>query len=116
MRCSSSATRRLRTRSSSPSPPDWTASCNRKTGISVLQKNRFGDAALSDVSNVEADGQVVEANSRKRLYSLGNRLWHTDASFQDPRGRYSMLAALVVPPVPADTEFADMRTVCGRPW
>ncbi len=83
---------------------------HRKTGFSVLQKNRFGDEALSDVSNVEADGQVVESDSRRRLYALGNRLWHTDASFQDPRGRYSMLAALVVPPVPADTEFADMRT------
>ena len=43
------------------------------------------------------------------MYSLGNRLWHTDASFQDPPGRYSMLSARVVPPVAADTEFADMR-------
>jgi alpha-ketoglutarate-dependent 2,4-dichlorophenoxyacetate dioxygenase len=43
------------------------------------------------------------------MYSLGNRLWHTDASFEDPPGRYSMLHAKVVPPVPADTEFADMR-------
>src|SRR6185369_7064184 len=40
---------------------------------------------------------------------LGNRLWHTDASFQDPPGRYSMLSARVIPPVGADTEFADMR-------
>ncbi len=82
---------------------------HRKTGFSVLQKNRFGDEALSDVSNVGPDGEVLEANSRRRLYSLGNRLWHTDASFQDPRGRYSMLLAVAVPPVPADTEFADMR-------
>ena len=29
--------------------------------------------------------------------------------FRTPRGRYSMLAALAVPPVSADTEFADMR-------
>ena len=43
------------------------------------------------------------------MYGLGNRLWHTDASFQDPPGRYSMLSAKVVPPVAADTEFADMR-------
>jgi alpha-ketoglutarate-dependent 2,4-dichlorophenoxyacetate dioxygenase len=43
------------------------------------------------------------------MYALGNRLWHTDASFQDPPGRYSMLSARVVPPVGADTEFADMR-------
>ena len=82
---------------------------HRKTGISVLQESRFGDEALTDVSNVGAGGEVLEYGSRKRLYGLANRLWHTDASFQDPRGRYSMLAALVVPPVAADTEFADMR-------
>ena len=83
---------------------------HRKTGISVLQKNKFGDEALTDVSNVGADGEILEAENRRRHYSLANRLWHTDASFQDPRGRYSMLAALVVPAVAADTEFADMRT------
>jgi alpha-ketoglutarate-dependent 2,4-dichlorophenoxyacetate dioxygenase len=83
---------------------------HRKTGISVLQKNKFGDEALTDVSNVGADGEILEAGNRRRHYSLANRLWHTDASFQDPRGRYSMLAALVVPEVAADTEFADMRT------
>ena len=83
---------------------------HRKTGSSVLQKSRFGDEALTDVSNVGPEGDLLESESRKRLYSLANRLWHTDASFQDPRGRYSMLAALVVPEVAADTEFADMRT------
>ncbi|MCY4003149.1 MAG: TauD/TfdA family dioxygenase [Rhodospirillales bacterium] len=83
---------------------------HRNTGISVLQPSRFGDEALTDVSNVGADGEVLGVDARQRSYVLANRLWHTDASFQDPRGRYSMLAALVVPPVAADTEFADMRT------
>ena len=83
---------------------------HRKTGSAVLQKSRFGDEALTDVSNVGPDGGLLESESRKRLYSLANRLCHTYASFQDPRGRYSMLAALVVPEVAADTEFADMRT------
>jgi alpha-ketoglutarate-dependent 2,4-dichlorophenoxyacetate dioxygenase len=46
---------------------------------------------------------------RRRMYTLGNRLWHTDASFQDPPGRYSMLSAKVLPPAGADTEFADTR-------
>ena len=82
---------------------------HRRTGISVLQKSRFGDEAITDVSNVDAGGEVLEADSRKRLYGLANRLWHTDASFQDPRGRYSMLAAVALPPVAADTEFADVR-------
>jgi alpha-ketoglutarate-dependent 2,4-dichlorophenoxyacetate dioxygenase len=51
----------------------------------------------------------MKSDSRRRMYGLGNRLWHTDASFQDPPGRYSMLSAKVVPPVDADTEYADTR-------
>lgn len=80
-----------------------------KTGISAIQGNRFGNEALTDISNVDEDGQIMKSDDRRRMYALGNRLWHTDASFQDPPGRYSMLHARVVPPVPADTEFADMR-------
>ena len=80
-----------------------------KTGVRALQKNRFGNEALTDISNVDENGEILERDDRRRAYGLGNRLWHTDASFQDPPGRYSMLHARVVPPVAADTEFADMR-------
>ncbi|MBV9191974.1 MAG: TauD/TfdA family dioxygenase [Betaproteobacteria bacterium] len=79
------------------------------TGSAVLGKNRFGNEALTDISNVDEEGKLLKANDRRRAYALGNRLWHTDASFQDPPGRYSMLHARIVPSVPADTEFADMR-------
>src|SRR5258706_8405882 len=81
-----------------------------KTGASAITRNRFGNEALTDISNVDEGGELLESNDRRRQYLLGNRLWHTDASFQDPPGRYSMLYSVVVPPVPADTEFADMRT------
>ena len=81
-----------------------------KTGSSVLNKSRLGNnEALTDISNLDENGEIMDTHDRRRAYSLGNRLWHTDASFQDPPGRYSMLHARVVPPVPADTEFADMR-------
>ena len=80
-----------------------------RTSTAVLTKNRFGNEALSDISNVGADGQILPHGDRRRVSSLGNRLWHTDASFVDPPGRYSMLSARVIPPVSADTEFADMR-------
>jgi alpha-ketoglutarate-dependent 2,4-dichlorophenoxyacetate dioxygenase len=80
-----------------------------KTGISALAPNRLGDEALTDISNLDEDGQILDSGDRRRMYALANRLWHTDASFQDPPGRYSMLHARVVPPVPADTEYADMR-------
>ena len=80
-----------------------------KTGISVLSKSRLGNEALTDISNLDENGEIMASDDRRRMYSLGNRLWHTDASFQDPPGRYSMLHARFVPEVPADTEFADMR-------
>jgi alpha-ketoglutarate-dependent 2,4-dichlorophenoxyacetate dioxygenase len=80
-----------------------------KLGSAAIQKNRFGNEALGDISNVGADGEILQSGDRRRAYSLGNRLWHTDASFQDPPGRYSMLHAKVIPPVGADTEYADMR-------
>jgi alpha-ketoglutarate-dependent 2,4-dichlorophenoxyacetate dioxygenase len=80
-----------------------------KLGSSVLHKNRFGNEALGDISNLDENGEIMQSDNRKRMYSLGNRLWHTDASFQDPPGRYSMLSAKVVPALGADTEYADMR-------
>ena len=80
-----------------------------KTSVAVLAKNRFGNEALTDISNVNAQGDIMAANDRLRASTVSNRLWHTDASFENPAGRYSMLSARVVPPVRADTEFADMR-------
>jgi alpha-ketoglutarate-dependent 2,4-dichlorophenoxyacetate dioxygenase len=80
-----------------------------KLGTHALQKSRLGNEALGDISNLDENGEIMKSDNRKRMYGLGNRLWHTDASFQDPPGRYSMLSAKVVPPLGADTEYADMR-------
>jgi alpha-ketoglutarate-dependent 2,4-dichlorophenoxyacetate dioxygenase len=80
-----------------------------KLGINALAKNRFGHDALGDISNVDENGEPLRSDDRRRMYGLGNRLWHTDASFEDPPGRYSILSAKVLPAVDADTEFADMR-------
>jgi alpha-ketoglutarate-dependent 2,4-dichlorophenoxyacetate dioxygenase len=80
-----------------------------KTGISALRKSRLGNEALGDISNLDENGEILKSDDRRRMYGLGNRLWHTDASFQDPPGRYSLLSAKVIPLSGADTEFADMR-------
>jgi alpha-ketoglutarate-dependent 2,4-dichlorophenoxyacetate dioxygenase len=80
-----------------------------KTGTAALGLNRLANDALVDISNLDERGEITAADNRRRAYGLGNRLWHTDASFQDPAGRYSMLSAKVVPPAGADTEYADMR-------
>jgi alpha-ketoglutarate-dependent 2,4-dichlorophenoxyacetate dioxygenase len=82
---------------------------HRKTGTAALGLNRLDNDALVDISNLDERGEIAAADHRRRVYGLGNRLWHTDASFQDPAGRYSMLSAKVVPPAGADTEYADMR-------
>ncbi len=81
-----------------------------KTGARVVKKSRLGNEALTDISNLDENEQLLDGADRRRHYSLANRLWHTDASFENPPGRYSMLYAYVIPPVPADTQFADMRS------
>jgi alpha-ketoglutarate-dependent 2,4-dichlorophenoxyacetate dioxygenase len=85
-----------------------------RTGAAAIGKSRLGDEALTDISNIDETGGVFAAGDRRRMYGLGNRLWHTDASFVDPPGRYSMLSARVIPSVPVDTEFADMRAATMR--
>lgn len=80
-----------------------------KTGSSAMGGNRFGNEALADISNLDEHGALLPAGDRRRQYGLANRLWHTDASFVEPPGRYSLLSARSIPPVDADTEFADMR-------
>jgi len=86
-------------------------SVNAKGAVSSMLagKNRLGYDGLSDVSNVNEKGEIWAPNDRMRQIRLTNRLWHTDASFHDPAGRYSMLSAKAAPPVSAPTEFADMR-------
>ena len=82
---------------------------HEKTGSRVVSASRLGNEALTDISNVAAEGGLLPPGDRRRLHSLANRLWHTDASFEDPPGRYSLLHARVVPPDGPATEFADMR-------
>jgi alpha-ketoglutarate-dependent 2,4-dichlorophenoxyacetate dioxygenase len=80
-----------------------------KTGAAALGANRFGNEALTDISNIDEHGELLPPDDRRRHYGLANRLWHTDASFVEPPGRYSLLSARVLPPSGANTEFADMR-------
>jgi alpha-ketoglutarate-dependent 2,4-dichlorophenoxyacetate dioxygenase len=67
------------------------------------------DPAFADVSNIDKQGRLLEADDRRRRSSLGNRLWHSDASFRAIPARYSLLSARVVPPAGGNTEFSDMR-------
>ena len=67
------------------------------------------DQKLADVANIDATGAVWKADSRRRAFERGNRLWHTDSSFNSPTGYMSMLYARSIPPVGGNTEFTDLR-------
>ncbi|MBY0320302.1 MAG: TauD/TfdA family dioxygenase [Reyranella sp.] len=77
----------------------------RHTGV----KHRIASNDIADISNLDGDGNILEANSKRRLDWLANRLWHTDASFRAVPGALSMLYAHVVPDEGGETEFADLR-------
>jgi alpha-ketoglutarate-dependent 2,4-dichlorophenoxyacetate dioxygenase len=74
---------------------------------------RLKHAEFADVSNLDADNRPRPPDDRRRMNALGNRLWHTDASFRPVPGALSMLYAHKIPaPSPkgdGETEFADMR-------
>ncbi len=64
---------------------------------------------MADISNLDRDNKPRAADDRVRLNALGNRLWHSDASFRAIPAKYSLLSARVVPGAGGNTEFADMR-------
>ena len=64
---------------------------------------------MADISNLDRGGAMRAADDTVRLGSLGNRLWHSDASFRAVPAKYSLLSARVVPGRGGNTEFADMR-------
>src|SRR5262249_8769960 len=61
------------------------------------------------VYNLDGENKVWDENSRRRLFELGTRLWHTDSSFKRLPARASLLYARSIPPVGGHTEFADER-------
>ncbi len=75
----------------------------------VRSKELRLDPAFADVSNLDKDNRMLPRDDRRRISSLGNRLWHSDASFRPVPARYSLLSGRVVPPTGGNTEFADMR-------
>ena len=76
--------------------------------IAAPQERRVG-MDLNDISNLDKHGELLPRDDRRRLFGLGNQLWHSDSSFKDVPAKYSLLSARKIPPTGGNTEFADMR-------
>ncbi len=63
---------------------------------------------FADVSNLDQNDRPFAREDRRRLFSIGNRLWHSDSSFKAVPAKYSILRALCIPSRGGDTEFAHM--------
>nr|WP_294503687.1 TauD/TfdA family dioxygenase [uncultured Rhodopila sp.] len=67
------------------------------------------DPEMADVSNLGKDHQPLARDDRRRLFNLGNQLWHSDSSFRAIPAKYSLLSGRIVVDDGGNTEFADMR-------
>ena len=66
---------------------------------------------MNDVSNLDKNNKPLTKSNQNRIFGLGNRLWHTDASFKKIPVTFSILSGRKVSSKGGDTEFCDMR--CG---
>lgn len=72
-------------------------------------QTRLGNAALSDISNVDAAGNVADRTHKQTIMTVGNMYWHSDASYEHHPFRYSILASQSAVSWGGHTQFADLR-------
>ncbi len=76
--------------------------------ITKAQDRRL-DPYMADVSNLDKDHKPLARDDRKRMFNLGNRLWHSDSSYRAVPAKYSLLSGRTVVDNGGQTQFADMR-------
>lgn len=79
------------------------------TGDIARVEDRRLPMTVNDISNLDQHGNVVARDDRRRLFGLGNMLWHSDSSFKRIPAKFSLLSARAIPGAGGNTEFADMR-------
>ena len=89
-------------------PLEVSPGIGRKPG-QVTADARIQHHEIFDISNLDPNGDLLDANHPRAAFMRGNELWHTDSSFKSPGAKWSMLHAKAVPPTGGNTEFADTR-------
>ena len=68
---------------------------------------------IFSLTNVRADGGIVEFEEPQAVFLRGTQRWHTDSSFRSVPALCTMLYAVEVPSRGGQTQFADMRAALG---
>jgi len=76
--------------------------------VTQTKDQRLGEF-MADVSNLDANHKPLARDDRRRMFNLGNRLWHSDSSFRAIPAKYSILSGRITVDQGGRTEFADMR-------
>jgi len=66
---------------------------------------------MYDVSNLDANGDLLPVESLKLASNRANEEFHTDSSFNALPTKWSLLSARVIPPVGGATQYVDTRAV-----
>lgn len=81
----------------------------KNVGVISTGIKRRTQTTLADISNLDEKGEVLAHKDRRRMFALGNQLWHTDSSFKKIPAKYSALHAHSVTPEGGETQVADTR-------
>jgi alpha-ketoglutarate-dependent 2,4-dichlorophenoxyacetate dioxygenase len=76
-----------------------------------MPSSDYGSTAVTGLTNMDAEGNILPADHRSLQMTLANELWHTDSTFMRPRVTLSMLFAQTIPPEGGETEFCDTRVL-----
>lgn len=79
-----------------------------KSNITKSNDRRLS-TKMADISNIDKKLKILKKDDPRRIFNLGNRLWHSDSSFKKVPAKYSILSSKTIVKKGGDTEFCDMR-------
>lgn len=80
-----------------------------QNGVLTTDIKRRITPRLVDISNLDENDTLLAQADRRRMFALGNQLWHTDSSFKRVAAKYSLLHAHTVVPEGGETQVVDTR-------